>query len=86
MLKAGGHRVTQFQDVYKNGKIFANGVSDDGAFSLNTNCYTSGLTLNTLIASGLVLFAITLVVNMGARAVITRSEWKQRSKSTSLST
>jgi phosphate transport system permease protein len=34
----------------------------------------SGLTLNTLIASGLVLFAITLVVNMGARAVISRQE------------
>ena len=32
------------------------------------------VTLNTLIASGLVLFAITLVVNMGARAVISRQE------------
>ena len=30
----------------------------------------SGITLNTLIASGLVLFAITLAVNMGARAII----------------
>jgi phosphate transport system permease protein len=38
---------------------------------------SSGLGVNTLIASGLVLFAITLVVNMGARAVITRSERKQ---------
>ncbi|UCM88713.1 phosphate ABC transporter permease subunit PstC [Streptomyces marincola] len=32
----------------------------------------SGLSVNTLIASGLVLFAVTLVVNMGARAVINR--------------
>jgi phosphate transport system permease protein len=37
---------------------------------------SSGLDVNTLIASGLVLFAITLVVNMAARAVITRSERK----------
>ena len=33
---------------------------------------SSGLAVNTLIASGLVLFAITLVVNMAARAVINR--------------
>ncbi len=32
----------------------------------------SGLDVNTLIASGLVLFAVTLLVNMGARAVINR--------------
>ena len=31
-----------------------------------------GLRINTLIATGLVLFAITLVVNMGARWVISR--------------
>ena len=37
---------------------------------------SSGLAVNTLIASGLVLFGITLVVNMTARAVITRSEAK----------
>jgi phosphate transport system permease protein len=35
---------------------------------------SSGLDVNALIASGLVLFAITLVVNMIARAVISRSE------------
>ena len=35
---------------------------------------SSGLDINTLIASGLVLFAITLLVNIGARAVINRSE------------
>ncbi len=34
----------------------------------------SGLDVNALIASGLVLFAITLVVNMAARAVIERTE------------
>ncbi len=33
---------------------------------------SSGLDVNALIASGLVLFAITLVVNIAARAVITR--------------
>ncbi|MFD5315965.1 phosphate ABC transporter permease subunit PstC [Streptomyces sp. NPDC127098] len=33
---------------------------------------SSGLTINVLIASGLVLFAVTLLVNMGARAVINR--------------
>lgn len=33
---------------------------------------SSGIDINTLIASGLVLFAITLVVNMIARAVINR--------------
>jgi len=33
---------------------------------------SSGLDVNVLIASGLVLFAITLVVNMIARAVIER--------------
>ncbi|MDP2709916.1 MAG: phosphate ABC transporter permease subunit PstC [Solirubrobacteraceae bacterium] len=35
---------------------------------------SSGLAVNALIASGLALFAITLVVNMAARAVIYRSE------------
>ncbi|MEO7197658.1 MAG: phosphate ABC transporter permease subunit PstC [Solirubrobacterales bacterium] len=35
---------------------------------------SSGLDVNALIASGLVLFAITFVVNMGARAVINRQE------------
>ena len=33
---------------------------------------SSGLAVNTLIAAGLVLFAVTLVVNMAARAVINR--------------
>ena len=33
-----------------------------------------GLDVNVLIASGLVLFAITLVVNMVARAVVARGE------------
>ncbi|MDA0185519.1 phosphate ABC transporter permease subunit PstC [Solirubrobacter phytolaccae] len=33
---------------------------------------SSGLAVNALIASGLVLFALTLVVNMAARAVINR--------------
>ncbi len=33
---------------------------------------SSGLAVNALIASGLVLFAITLAVNMAARAVINR--------------
>ena len=35
---------------------------------------SSGLDVNTLIASGLVLFAITLVVNMGARFIIGRRQ------------
>jgi len=35
---------------------------------------SSGLDVNVLIASGLVLFAITLVVNMAARWVIERTE------------
>ena len=35
---------------------------------------SSGLDVNVLIASGLVLFAITLVVNMAARAVIGRRQ------------
>jgi len=35
---------------------------------------SSGLDINALIATGLVLFAITLVVNMAARAIISRSE------------
>ena len=34
---------------------------------------SSGLDVNVLIASGLVLFAITLVVNMIARAIIART-------------
>jgi phosphate transport system permease protein len=34
---------------------------------------SSGIAVNTLIASGLVLFAITLVVNMIARAIIGRT-------------
>jgi phosphate transport system permease protein len=33
---------------------------------------SSGLAINTLIASGLVLFAITLVTNLAARAIISR--------------
>src|SRR3954469_14807128 len=33
---------------------------------------STGLAINTLIASGLVLFAITLVTNLGARAIISR--------------
>jgi phosphate transport system permease protein len=33
---------------------------------------SSGLAINALIASGLVLFAITLVTNLGARAIISR--------------
>lgn len=36
---------------------------------------SSGIAINTLIASGLVLFAITLVVNMTARAVVSRSQF-----------
>ncbi len=39
---------------------------------------SSGLDVNVLIASGLVLFAITLVVNMAARAVISRTEARAR--------
>jgi phosphate transport system permease protein len=35
---------------------------------------SSGIDVNVLVASGLVLFAITLVVNMAARAVIERTE------------
>jgi phosphate transport system permease protein len=35
---------------------------------------SSGLDINALIASGLVLFAITLAVNMAARAVNARTE------------
>jgi phosphate transport system permease protein len=34
---------------------------------------SSGLAINALIATGLVLFAITLVTNMGARTIIARS-------------
>jgi phosphate transport system permease protein len=33
---------------------------------------STGLAINALIATGLVLFAITLVTNMGARAIIAR--------------
>ena len=33
---------------------------------------STGLAINTLIASGLVLFAITLVTNLAARAIIAR--------------
>ena len=32
------------------------------------------MTVNALIASGLVLFVITLLVNIGARAVIARQQ------------
>lgn len=39
---------------------------------------SSGLDVNALIASGLVLFAITLLVNIAARAVIYRSERAMR--------
>jgi phosphate transport system permease protein len=39
---------------------------------------SSGLAVNVLIASGLALFAITLVVNMAARAVIQRTEARSR--------
>ncbi len=39
---------------------------------------SSGIDVNVLIASGLVLFAITLVVNMAARAVIARTEARWR--------
>ncbi|MEZ5101482.1 MAG: phosphate ABC transporter permease subunit PstC [Thermoleophilia bacterium] len=35
---------------------------------------SSGLAVNTLIASGLALFAITLVVNMAARAIVARQK------------
>ncbi len=35
---------------------------------------SSGLAINALIATGLVLFAITLVTNMGARAIIARAD------------
>lgn len=35
---------------------------------------SSGIDVNVLIASGLVLFAITLVVNMAARSIIERTE------------
>ncbi|MCB0865756.1 MAG: phosphate ABC transporter permease subunit PstC [Solirubrobacterales bacterium] len=35
---------------------------------------SSGIEVNELILSGLVLFAITLLVNMGARSIISRSE------------
>jgi phosphate transport system permease protein len=34
---------------------------------------SSGIAINALIATGLVLFAITLVTNMGARAIIARA-------------
>ena len=33
---------------------------------------SSGIDVNALIASGLVLFAVTLIINMAARAVINR--------------
>ena len=39
---------------------------------------SSGLAINTLIASGLVLFAITLVTNMAARAIIARQNRANR--------
>jgi phosphate transport system permease protein len=35
---------------------------------------SSGLAINALIATGLVLFAITLVTNLGARAIIARQD------------
>ena len=33
---------------------------------------SSGIDINTLVASGLVLFAVTLIINIGARAIINR--------------
>lgn len=39
---------------------------------------SSGIAVNTLIASGLALFAITLIVNMAARAVVARGEARYR--------
>ena len=33
---------------------------------------SSGIDINTLVASGLVLFAVTLIINMAARAIINR--------------
>jgi len=39
---------------------------------------STGLAVNALIASGLVLFVITFLVNFGARSLITRNERKMR--------
>ncbi len=39
---------------------------------------SSGIDVNVLIASGLVLFGITLIVNMAAQAVISRAEARAR--------
>lgn len=62
-----------------SGVISVNLISSTNPSSIAANIAlqfpeSSGLAVNTLIASGLVLFAITLVVNMGARAIIARHE------------
>ncbi len=60
-----------------SGRITFNLISSGNPSTIAANIAlefpeSSGIDINTLIASGLVLFAITLVVNMIARAVINR--------------
>ena len=61
-----------------SGAVTFNLISTDNPSTIAANIAlqfpeSSGIDVNVLIASGLVLFAITLVVNMAARAVIARS-------------
>jgi phosphate transport system permease protein len=58
-------------------EISLNLISSDNVTSIAANIAlefpeSSGIAVNTLIASGLVLFVVTLLVNMAARAVINR--------------
>ncbi|MCP2253557.1 phosphate transport system permease protein [Prauserella aidingensis] len=60
-----------------SGGVSLNLISSDNPPTIAANIAlqfpeSSGIAINTLIASGLVLFAITLAVNMIARAVINR--------------
>jgi phosphate transport system permease protein len=62
-----------------SGGVTFNLISSDNPSTIAANIAldfpeSSGLDINVLIASGLVLFAITLVVNMLARAVIERQK------------
>ena len=60
-----------------SGAVTINLISSDNPSTVAANIAlqfpeSSGVAVNALIASGLVLFGITLVVNMIARAVIAR--------------
>jgi phosphate transport system permease protein len=65
-----------------SGVVTFNLISSTNASTIAANIAldfpeSSGIAINALIASGLVLFAITLIVNMAARAVISRREKRE---------